>query len=56
MMFKQVIPILVCLFFIIFYSINHVEGNNGMELEKMMDIAHKNNITTTTWQVYMKVC
>ncbi|MGM0867525.1 MAG: YwmB family TATA-box binding protein [Bacillota bacterium] len=53
-MFKQVIPVLVCLCFIIFYSINHVEGNDGMEIEKMMDVAHKNNITITTWQGYMK--
>ncbi|MGM0878422.1 MAG: YwmB family TATA-box binding protein [Bacillota bacterium] len=53
-MFKQVMPLLVCLFIIIFYSINHVEGSNGKEIEKMMDIAHKNNITITSWHGYIK--
>ncbi|MCM3443366.1 MULTISPECIES: YwmB family TATA-box binding protein [Metabacillus] len=53
-MFKKIMTILVCLFIIIFFSTNHVEGSNELELEKMMDIAHKNNIIITSWQGYIK--
>lgn len=53
---KQLLPVVLCLVVLIFFTItmNQVEGSTKKELEEIVSVVEKNDIILTYWHGYLK--